>query len=93
MDLPQIKADLKLLVVRELNLQGCDPVAIQDDAPLFGDAANALGLDSLDALQLAISVEERFGVTIPEGDAARSIFQSIASLAQHVLISRNEAGR
>ena len=57
-----------------------------DDAPLFGPPQNGvgLGLDSLDALQLAMSIEEQLGVRIPEGDEARAIFQSVRSIADHV---------
>jgi acyl carrier protein len=81
MDLTQLKAQLKTLIVRELNLQGRDPESIEDDAALFGEG---LGLDSLDALQLAMSVEEHFGVRIPDGEEVRPIFRSVAALATHI---------
>jgi acyl carrier protein len=81
-DATQLRRELKYLIVRELNLKGRDPEAIEDDAPLFGSAG--LALDSLDALQLAISIEEKLGVRIPEGDEARAIFQSVRSIADHV---------
>ena len=85
MDSAKLKSEIKLLIVTELNLAGRDPASIDDDAPLFGDG---LGLDSLDALQLAISIEEKFGVRIPEGDAARPIFRSVSALAAHVAAER-----
>ena len=87
MDETQIRSELKSLIVKELNLQGRDPATIDDDAPLFGPVKDGvgLGLDSLDALQLAMSVEERFGVRIPEGDEARPIFRCVRSLAEHVM--------
>jgi acyl carrier protein len=81
MDRESLKPAIKALIVKELNLQGRDPASIEDDAPLFGAG---LGLDSLDALQLAMSIEERFGVKIPEGDEARAIFASVSALAEHV---------
>jgi len=88
MDLPLLKSEIKALIVQELNLQGRDPASIQDDAQLFGSSqdgrAPSLGLDSLDALQLAMSVEERYGVRIPEGPEARSIFASVTSIATYV---------
>jgi acyl carrier protein len=84
MELSLLKAEIKELIVRELNLEGRDPKSIEDDAPLFGAG---LGLDSLDALQLAMSVEEKYGVRIPEGDDARSIFASVSALARHVRAS------
>ena len=90
MEETQLRSELKGLLVKELNLQGREPDSIDDDAPLFGPVKNGhgLGLDSLDALQLAMSVEEKFGVRIPEGDEARPIFQSVRTLAAHVKSSR-----
>ena len=77
MEAANVRQQLKELMVTELNLEGKSPADIDDAAPLFGDG---LGLDSLDALQLAMSVEERFGVKIPEGAEARPIFASVDAL-------------
>jgi len=77
-----LKREIKQLLVAELNLTGRDPSSIEDDAPLFG--TGGLGLDSLDALQIAMLVEEKFGVRVPEGDEARPIFRSVASLADFI---------
>jgi acyl carrier protein len=81
----QLRSEIKQLIVSELNLKGRDPATIEDDAPLFG---TGLGLDSLDALQLAISIEEKLGVRIPEGDEARAIFASVRAIADHVAKAR-----
>jgi acyl carrier protein len=77
-----LKAEIKKLLVSELNLAGKDPNSIEDDAPLFG--TGGLGLDSLDALQIAMLVEEKFGVRVPEGDEARPIFKSVSSLSEFI---------
>ena len=77
-----LTSEIKTLLVSELNLSGRDPQAIADDAPLFGEGG--LGLDSLDALQIAMLVEERFGVRVPEGDEARPIFRSVSTLAEFI---------
>jgi acyl carrier protein len=87
MDPSVLRAELKRLIVGELNLTGRDPQTIEDDAPLFGDG---LGLDSLDALQLAMSIQEKLGVHIPEGDEARPIFRSVAAIAGYVARVRGE---
>jgi acyl carrier protein len=76
---------LKRLIIRELDLRGRTEADIQDDAPLFGAG---LGLDSLDALQLAMAVEQEYQVEVPEGEAAKSVFASVAALADHVQKSR-----
>lgn len=88
MTIDQVRTDLKALIVKELNLEGKSPADIDDAAPLFGAG---LGLDSLDALQLAMSVEEKFGVRIPEGDEARKIFASVNALAEHILQAKSAA--
>jgi acyl carrier protein len=77
----RLRRELKQLIVSELNLKGRDPESIEDEAPLFGAG---LGLDSLDALQLAMAIEEKLGVRIPEGDEARAIFRSVRAIADHV---------
>jgi acyl carrier protein len=81
MDSAELRSEIKRLLVAELNLAGRNPDSIADDAPLFG---GDLGLDSLDALQLAISIEERFGVRVPEGDEGRAIFRSVRGIAEFV---------
>ena len=85
MDSEEVRRELKSLMVAELNLEGKSPADIDDAAPLFGAAREGLGLDSLDALQLAMSVEEKFGVRTPEGDEARPIFASVNALVKHIV--------
>ncbi len=81
----ELKSEIKQLLIKELDIRDRSETDIVDDEPLFGEG---LGLDSLDALQLAMAIEERFGVKVPEGDAARPIFASVAALAEHVAKSR-----
>jgi acyl carrier protein len=81
MELSQLKQSIKQLIVDELDLRDRAPEDIEDAAPLFGEG---LGLDSLDALQLAMAIEERFGVTIPEGEEAKKIFASVNALAAYI---------
>ena len=83
-----LTATIKQLLVDELNLQDRSPEDIADDIPLFGEG---LGLDSLDALQLAVALEERFGVKVPEGDEARSIFKNVASIAAFIEQARADS--
>ena len=80
-----IKGEIKRMMISELDLRGKQPADIDDDAPLFG---GGLGLDSLDALQLAMAVEERFGVQVPESEQARGVFASVSSLADYVQAHR-----
>jgi acyl carrier protein len=81
MDRDALKREIKQLLVDELDLRDRSAADIDDEAPLFGEG---LGLDSLDALQLAMGIEERFGVRIPEGDEAKAIFASVAAIAEYI---------
>ena len=76
-----LKNDIKQLLLSELDLRHKTLEDIDDAAPLFGAG---LGLDSLDALQLAMLVEERFGVTVPEGEGGRAVFASVNALAEFI---------
>ncbi|MCU0682854.1 MAG: phosphopantetheine-binding protein [Polyangiaceae bacterium] len=79
--------EVKELLIRALDLQGRTAADIDEEAPLFGEG---LGLDSLDALQIAMAVEEEFGVAIPEGEEAKPLFRNVASLAAYVAAKRSE---
>jgi acyl carrier protein len=81
MDQAELKSQIKRALLEELDLRGRTESDIDDAAPLFG---SGLGLDSLDALQLAMAIEERFGVAIPEGEASRAIFASVNAIADHI---------
>ena len=80
--------ELKILIVETLSLEEITPPEIETDAPLFGDG---LGLDSIDALELAMVLEERYGVTLDDDpDKNREIFTSVKSLAAFVSENRLE---
>jgi acyl carrier protein len=81
-DLSALKARIKRALLEELDLRGKTEADIDDAAPLFGEG---LGLDSLDALQLAMAIEERFGVAVPEGDAGREVFASVNAIAEFLV--------
>lgn len=72
-----LKARLKQVIVDALMLDVATD-DIEDTAPLFG---GGLGLDSVDALELAVEFERVFGVRIPDDEASRRVFASVESLA------------
>jgi acyl carrier protein len=87
MDASEVKLEIKRIILRELDLRGKTEADIPDDLRLFG---GGLGLDSLDALQLATALEERFGVTIPDDEESKSIFRSVETLAAFVQASSTD---
>lgn len=73
---------IKRLIVDALMLEDVEPGEIEDDAPLFGAG---LGLDSIDALELVIAIDRKFGVKIEaEDERNKEIFRSVSSLARHI---------
>src|SRR4051812_646367 len=86
MDVDALKGALKKLLIAELDLRDHTEATIDSDAPLFGEG---LGLDSLDALQLAVAVEEHFEVQIPDDDRAKAIFASVSALAEYIARARS----
>ena len=85
MDRDQLKQRLKNLLIEGLKLEGKRPEDIVDSAPIFVDG---LGLDSIDALELVVLVEEHFHVTIPDEEVGKQAFASIDALADFVFSAR-----
>jgi acyl carrier protein len=77
-----LRSELKNLIVSSLNLEGVAPSSIQDDGPLFGAG---LGLDSVDALELMVAIEKKYGLKLQAHEADRSAFASVNALASLVL--------
>jgi len=74
--------DLAELLVTSLNLEGVAAAEIDPEAPLFGDG---LGLDSIDALELALAISKQYGFQLrSDSDANRRIFVSLRALSAHV---------
>ncbi|HET8818357.1 MAG TPA: phosphopantetheine-binding protein [Xanthomonadaceae bacterium] len=73
---------LARLLVESLNLEGVEPAGIDPEAPLFGEG---LGLDSIDALELALAIGKQYGFQLrsDDGDNQR-IFASLRTLSAHV---------
>lgn len=82
----EVEGELKALIVDALALEDIAPEEIENDAPLF---VEGLGLDSIDALELAMALEERYGVKIDDDpDRNQKIFASVRSLAEFVTAER-----
>jgi len=84
MDRDALRSEVKELLSTGLRLQIASS-EIPDDAPIFGDA---LGLDSIDALELVVLVEDRFHVSIPDEDVGRRAFASVNALVDFIVAER-----
>ena len=83
-DGPELRARIKQVIVERLKLE-MSPEEIGDDAPLFGEG---LGLDSIDALELVLGVEQAFGVKIEDEEVGAQALGSVASLSRFVAAKR-----
>jgi acyl carrier protein len=77
----ELKRDLKQLIISSCGLEDLTHDQIVDDAPLF---QGGLGLDSIDALELAVAIERKYQVTIPDETMAKQVFRSVDTLADFV---------
>src|SRR5471032_1935378 len=78
----QLENDIKELIISSLALEDITPADIDANAPLFVDG---LGLDSIDALELGLALQKRYGVSLSaESDEVRAHFASVRTLAAFV---------
>ena len=76
------ESELAELIVTSLNLQNRTAADIEPEAALFG---GELGLDSIDALELALAISKRYGFSLRSDNSDnRRIFSSLRELAAHI---------
>ncbi len=76
---------LKAEIIEVLNLEGMSPSDIDADAPLFGAA---LGLDSIDALELIVLLDKNYGVKVINPEEGKEIFESVNTMAHYIKSNR-----
>ena len=77
----QLMADLKVQIIEALNLKHLKPEDIGDDQPLF---VEGLGLDSIDALELIVLLQQKHNTKIATAQDGPKIFKSVRSIAEYV---------
>ncbi|MDB6156195.1 MAG: acyl carrier protein [Chthoniobacteraceae bacterium] len=85
---PNLRETIKAMMVENLMLK-VSKEEIRDDMPLFGP--DGLGLDSIDALELVVSMEKNFGVTVPNSETAREALATVNSIHDYILSQRAAA--
>ena len=75
------KDEIKQLLVERLKLER-EAASIGDDEPLFGP--EGLGLDSIDALELVLGLEQQYGVTIDDQQVGSQVLSTVNSIVQFI---------
>ena len=74
-------ADLKRQIIEALNLKHLKPEDIGDDQPLF---VEGLGLDSIDALELIVLLQQQYNIKLASADEGPKIFKTVRTIAEYI---------
>lgn len=74
-------SDLKSQIIAQLNLQDTKPEDIGDDQPLF---VEGLGLDSIDALELIVLLQQEYKIKLSNADDGPKVFKTVRTMAEYI---------
>ena len=77
----KLMTDLKRQIVEQLNLQHVKPEDIGDDQPLFVDG---VGLDSIDALELIVLLQQQYNIKLNNAEDGPKVFQTVRTMADYI---------
>ena len=80
-----LKENLKRQIVEQLNLKDIKPEDIGDDQPLF---VEGLGLDSIDALELIVLLQQHYGIKLARAEEGPVVFRSVNSMADYITANK-----
>ncbi|MBS0026783.1 phosphopantetheine-binding protein [Chitinophaga sp. 22321] len=78
----KLMSDLKAQIIEQLNLQEITPENIGNDQTLF--SKDGLGLDSIDALELIVLLQQHYNIRIANPEEGPKIFHSVRSMAEYI---------
>ena len=79
--------EVKQEIIRALSLEDITPQDIDADAPLFG---SGLGLDSIDALELIVLREKKYGIKLKDPSKGKEVFKSVNVMAKFIADNRTK---
>ena len=77
----QLIEELKQEIINALNLEDMTPADIDENAPLFGEG---LSLDSIDALELIVLMDKKYGINLKTAAEGKEIFKSVKVMAEYI---------
>jgi acyl carrier protein len=81
----QLIATLKKEIIEVLNLAEMKPEDIDENAPLF---VEGLGLDSIDALELIVLLEKKYGLKLGTAEEGKRVLHSVKSMAEYIMLNK-----
>ncbi|HEB69523.1 MAG TPA: acyl carrier protein [Desulfobulbus sp.] len=78
-----LEQEVLQLIITTCNLQEVQPETILPDDPLIGPDS-PLGTDSIDALEIAVTIQQEYGVRMDSENTSREVLQSLATLAEYI---------
>jgi acyl carrier protein len=87
MEKEALKQQLKEQIIEFLNLMDVKPEDIKDDQPIFG---SGLGLDSIDAIELIVLLERKYGIKINDPKEGRKILIDINTIVDYIEVNRTK---
>ncbi len=89
MESQSLELEVKNFVIETLRLEDIKPEDIDPNAPLFGEG---LGLDSVDALEIGVALQKRYGIKLDaKSDETKHYFSSITKLSELIAEKRSKA--
>ena len=79
-----LKTEIKELIIQTLNIKNVTPDQVQDSVALFSKE-NVLDLDSIDAIELVMAIQDKYQVRIADQNVARNVLESIDSIAEFII--------
>ena len=79
--------ELKKQIIAQLNLQDVKPEDIKDDQPLF---VEGLGLDSIDALELIVLLQQEYNIKLSNAEDGPKVFRSVRTIAEYITAHQNK---
>ncbi|POY36547.1 acyl carrier protein [Solitalea longa] len=77
--------ELKEHIIEQLNLQDLTPADIGDDEPLF---VEGLALDSIDALELIVLLQQQYGIKLSKAEDGPKVFASVKTMAEYITANK-----
>ena len=87
-DTKSLNREIKQLIIDSLKIADVTPDDMEDGAPIFGNPK--FELDSLDAVELFVALQKRYGVKIDDQNLAKDVLQSVSRIAEFVRANRTD---